>query len=61
MSIKDPGGFSVTRSPYLDVSVRKAYIVEILISPGQWLRLTYSEADLQEIRRIIGQALKEDA
>lgn len=49
MSIKDPGGFSVTRSPYLDVSGRKAYIVEILISPGQWLR------------RIIGQALKEDA
>lgn len=61
MSIKDPGGFSVTRSPHLDVSGRKAYIVEILISPGQWLRLTYSEADLQEIRRIIGQALKEDA
>ena len=46
MSIKDSGGFSVTRSPYLDVSGRKAYIVEILISPGQWLRLTYSEADL---------------
>lgn len=60
MSIKDSGGFSVTRSPYLDVRGRKAYIVEILISPGQWLRLTYSEADLQEIRRIIGKALRED-
>lgn len=61
MSIKDSGGFNVTRRPDLDVSGRKAYIVEILISPGQWLRLTYSEADLQEIRRIIGKALKEDA
>lgn len=61
MSIKDSGGFNVTRRPDLDASERKAYIVEILISPGQWLRLTYSEADLQEIRRIIGKALKEDA
>lgn len=35
MSIKDSGGFNVTRRPDLDVSGRKAYIVEILISPGQ--------------------------
>ncbi len=61
MSIKDSGGFNVTRRPDLDASGHKTYIVEILISPAQWLRLTYSESDLQEIRRIIGKAIKEDA
>ncbi len=28
---------------------------------GQWVELLYSKSDLQEIRRIIGQALEENA
>lgn len=60
MSIKDSGGFSVTRSPYLDASGRKTYVVDIHVGDGQWVQLTYGLTDLQEIRRIIGKAIKED-
>ncbi|HJE56568.1 MAG TPA: hypothetical protein K8W03_07360 [Bifidobacterium pseudolongum subsp. globosum] len=61
MSIKDSGGFNVTRRPDLDASGRKTYVVDIHVDNGQWVQLTYGQTDLQEIRRIIGQALKEDA
>lgn len=61
MSIKDSGGFNVTRRPDLDASGRKTYVVDIHVGNGQWVQLTYGQTDLQEIRRIIGRALKEDA
>lgn len=61
MSIKDSGGFNVTRRPALDASGRKTFVVDIHVGDGQWMQLTYGQTDLQEIRRIIGQALKEGA
>lgn len=61
MSIKDSGGFNVTRLADLDASGRKTYVVDIHVGDGQWVQLTYGQTDLQEIRRIIGKALKEDA
>ena len=61
MSIKDSGGFNVTRRPDLDASERKTYVVDIHVGDGQWVQLTYGLTDLQEIRRIIGKALKENA
>lgn len=60
MSIKDSGGFEVTRRPDLDVSGRKTYVVSIHTGNGQWMDIGYSKSDLQEIRRIIGTALKEN-
>lgn len=60
MSIKDSGGFNITRRPDLDVSGRKTYVVDIHVGDGQWVQLTYGLTDLQEIRRIIGKAIKED-
>ena len=60
MSIKDSGGFNVRRRPDLDVSGRKTFEARIRVGGGQWVELLYSKSDLQEIRRIIGQALKED-
>lgn len=61
MSIKDSGGFEVTRRPDLDVRGRKTYVVDVHVGNGKWVHLTYGKADLQDIRRIIGQALKENA
>ena len=60
MSIKDSGGFNVTRRPDLDASGRKTYVVDIHVGDGQWVQLTYGLTDLHEIRRIIGKAIKED-
>ena len=60
MSIKDSGGFNVTRRPDLDVSGMIAFVARIHVAGGQWVELLYSKSDLQEIRRIIGQALKEN-
>lgn len=60
MSIKDSGGFNITRRPDLDASGRKTYIVDVHVGNGQWVHLTYGKADLQDIRRIILAALKED-
>ncbi len=60
MSIKDSGGFEVTRRPDLDVSGRKTYMVDIHVGNGKWVHLTYGKADLQDIRRIILAALKEN-
>lgn len=60
MSIKDSGGFNVTRRPDLDASGRKTYVVDIHVGDGQWVQLTYGLTDLQEIRRIIGKALKDN-
>ena len=59
MSIKDSGGFNVRRRPDLDVSGRKTFVARIHVGGGQWVELLYSKSDLQEIRRVIGQALKE--
>lgn len=61
MSIKDSGGFEVTRRPDLDGRGRKTYVVDIHVGGGQWVEMLYSKYDLQEIRRIIGKTLKEDA
>lgn len=61
MSIKDSGGFNVTRRPDLDVSGMIAFVARIHIGNGQWVEMIYSKSDLQEIRRIIGKALKEHA
>ena len=60
MSIKDSGGFNVTRRPDLDVSGMIAFVARIHVAGGQWVELLYSKSDLQEIRRVIGQALRED-
>ena len=60
MSIKDSGGFEVTRRPDLDVSGRKTYMVDIHVGNGKWVHLTYGKADLRDIRRIILAALKEN-
>ena len=60
MSIKDSGGFNVRRRPDLDVS-GKTFEARIHVAGGQWVELLYSKSDLQEIRRIIGKALKENA
>lgn len=60
MSIKDSGGFNITSRPDLDVAGRKTYVVDIHVGDGQWVQLTYGLTDLQEIRRIIGKAIKED-
>lgn len=61
MSVKDSGGFNVRRRPDLDVSGMIAFVARIHVAGGQWVELLYSKSDLQEIRRIIGQALKENA
>ena len=61
MSIKDSGGFNVRRRPDLDVSGMIAFVARIHVAGGQWVELLYSKSDLQEIRRVIGQALKENA
>ena len=61
MSVKDSGGFNVRRRPDLDVSGRKTFEARIPVAGGQWGELLYSKSDLQEIRRIIGQALEENA
>ena len=61
MSIKDSGGFEVTRRPDLDVSGVTAFVARIHIGGDRWVEMLYSKYDLQYIRRIIGQALKEDA
>lgn len=60
MSIKDSGGFNVRRRPDLDVSGMIAFVARIHVGGGQWVERLYSKSDLQEIRRIIGQALKEN-
>lgn len=60
MSIKDSGGFNVTRRPDLDASGRKTHVVDIHVGDGQWVQLTYGLTDLQEIRRIIGKAIKDN-
>ena len=60
MSIKDSGGFEVTRRPDLDMSGMTAFVARIHVGDGQWVQLTYGLTDLQEIRRIIGKAIKED-
>lgn len=60
MSIKDSGGFNVTRRPDLDVSGMIAFVARIHVGGGQWVELLYSKSDLQEIRRIIGKALKDN-
>ena len=60
MSVKDSGGFEVRRRPDLDVSGRKTFEARIHVAGGQWVELLYSKSDLQEIRRIIGKALKEN-
>lgn len=60
MSIKDSGGFNVTRRPDLDVSGMIAFVARIHVAGGQWVELLYSKSDLQEIRRVIGKALKEN-
>lgn len=61
MSIKDSGGFNVTRRHDLDASGRKTFVVDIHVGNGQWMQLTYGQTDLQEIRRIIGKTLEEAA
>ena len=61
MSIKDSGGFNFRRRPDHDVSGMIAFVARIHVGGGQWVELLYSKSDLQEIRRIIGQALKENA
>lgn len=60
MSVKDSGGFNVRRRPDLDVSGMIAFVARIHVGSGQWVEMIYSKSDLQEIRRIIGQALKEN-
>ncbi len=60
MSIKDSGGFEVTRRPDLDMSGMTAFVARIHVAGGQWVERLYSKSDLQEIRRVIGQALKEN-
>ena len=60
MSIKDSGGFNVRRRPDLDVSGMIALVARIHVGGGQWVEQLYSKSDLQEIRRVIGQALKEN-
>ena len=60
MSIKDSGGFNVARRPDLDVSGMIAFVARIHVGGGQWVEMLYSKSDLQEIRRIIGKAIKED-
>lgn len=61
MSVKDSDGFNVRRRPDLDVRGMIAFVARIHVGGGQWVELLYSKSDLQEIRRIIGQALKENA
>ena len=60
MSTKDSGGFEVTSRPDLDMSGMTAFVARIHAGGGQWVEMLYSKSDLQEIRRIIGTALKED-